>query len=929
MRQLSSQTRFFLFSTYVVGLFLLVYHLLRLRTLEPLMLGFLCVLGSVMHILKVEGATNRSHYTISFIVYGFTLITLGLPEMILVILVSNLAEWGWNKRAWYIQVFNISCYAVAAQAAGWIYSLLNPAGGTTSPQAIIGIVLGMAGFTLLNHFLVGIIVWLARGENLKQSGIFDPITLLIDVTMLSVGASLAIVWDYNPYALLIFLIPAYPLYMTLKIPALERKTEIDSKTGLFNHPYFIEQFNNELQRANRHDRPLSIIMADLDLLRNINNTYGHLAGDEVLKGIAGILKQSVREYDIVARFGGEEFAILMPETEIEKAMERAEYIRREVEAARFIIPTSVDPIQATLSLGTSTRENFKQTSEEIIHNADTALYNSKVRGRNQVIACVQNSFNEVRRQDSRTGATEAHPSDVQSASPSDVPEYAASSRKYVSGDGEQAERVSTPEKKVFDEIQAPPPEKRHASPRGVLIYIAVLGIFAVMLSALPLLLPTGLQYSIRPEMLVGLIVITAIVMVTEWYSIDLYVKNTSLSTSAVPLVAGFMLFGPLGVLVTSLAYAATAALKFRSPANRFLFNLSNHVIAGISINLLSILTRDLSFAEAGVQHVAELGFVLLASTILFLVTTSLISIGIGIDMRRSPVDIWNEQYRWMAVYYLGIGFISYSLIFGFQHIGLPGIVVMLAPLMLLRYSQAQYIDHTREIVNELRKKNVFLEKSAFELHEAHEGLLTTLSEIIDVRDPYVLGHSKQVSRFAAEIANLLGLNEKQTDLVRKSGLLHDIGKLGISQDILTKPGRLTDSEYESIKEHASIGGELVKNNPSLRPLARIIRQHHEWYNGKGYPDKAAGTQICIEARIVAVADAMEAMTADRPYRRALKPEKVREELMKCSGTQFDPLVVEAAIKVLDKLFENETIQTPQSDAFSGSSAKLAHDSPSV
>ncbi len=108
--------------------------------------------------------------------------------------------------------------------------------------------------------------------------------MLIDLTMLSLGASLTIVWAYNPYALLLFLIPLYPFYKVLKIPALERKTEIDTKTGLFNHGYFMAHLNHELQRANRYDRPLAIIMADLDLLRNINNTYGHLAGDEVLRG---------------------------------------------------------------------------------------------------------------------------------------------------------------------------------------------------------------------------------------------------------------------------------------------------------------------------------------------------------------------------------------------------------------------------------------------------------------------------------------------------------------------------------------------------------------------------------------------------------------------------------------------------------------------
>jgi diguanylate cyclase (GGDEF)-like protein len=281
---------------------------------------------------------------------------------------------------------------IAAQAAMLVYSAINPEQNTTSWPAILGIGLGMLCFTLLNHFIVGIVVWLVHGENFKQSGIFGIASFFLDYTMLAIGASLALVWSYNPYAVLIFLTPGYPLYMALRIPALERKTEIDQKTGLYNHQYFVNQFNNELQRANRYDRPLALIIADLDLLRNINNTYGHLAGDEVLRGVAAILKQTVRDYDVVARFGGEEFAILMPEIQIEKAFQRAENIRKVIESAWFVVPTSLDPIRVTMSFGISTRENFEQTQEEILHHADTALYKSKLSGRNRSLAYVDHSF---------------------------------------------------------------------------------------------------------------------------------------------------------------------------------------------------------------------------------------------------------------------------------------------------------------------------------------------------------------------------------------------------------------------------------------------------------------------------------------------------------------------------------------------------------
>ena len=206
----------------------------------------------------------------------------------------------------------------------------------------------------------------------------------------------------------------------------------------------------------------------------------------------------------------------------------------------------------------------------------------------------------------------------------------------------------------------------------------------------------------------------------------------------------------------------------------------------------------------------------------------------------------------MALYYVGIGFVSYSLIFGYKYANLLGIVFLAVPLFLLRFSQAQYIGHTREIVNTLRRKNQDLENSANEINELSEGLLTTLSEIIDLRDPYVLGHSKQVSVYATEIATMLKLNQKQIELIRKAGLLHDIGKLGISMELLTKPSRLTVKEYETIKNHAALGGDLINNTPSLRSIAQIIRHHHEKYDGNGYPDGVAGNQITVEARVIAV-----------------------------------------------------------------------------
>jgi HD-GYP domain-containing protein (c-di-GMP phosphodiesterase class II) len=136
------------------------------------------------------------------------------------------------------------------------------------------------------------------------------------------------------------------------------------------------------------------------------------------------------------------------------------------------------------------------------------------------------------------------------------------------------------------------------------------------------------------------------------------------------------------------------------------------------------------------------------------------------------------------------------------------------------------------------------------------------------------------------------------EFIRKGALLRDIGNLGIPTEILSKPSCLTADEYEVVKRHAILGVELMKKSPSLQSLIPIVRHHHEYFNGKGYPDNLMGCQIPIEARIVAVADTIAAMSSERPYRKALSISAVVDEIQTQAGAQFDPLVVDAALRMI-------------------------------
>jgi putative nucleotidyltransferase with HDIG domain len=405
-----------------------------------------------------------------------------------------------------------------------------------------------------------------------------------------------------------------------------------------------------------------------------------------------------------------------------------------------------------------------------------------------------------------------------------------------------------------------------------------------------------LQHRFSPLAWTSLLVISILIAMSEWLSVNLYFRQTSVSTSAIPILVGYLLFGPLGILVVSLAVAFALLIKHRSPLSRFIFNFSNHMLAGtLCLSLIATTGKDFLMWNP----FAQLLLSLVSALVLYLSSTWLIATGMSLDLKQPARQIWKEQFSWLTLYYMGIGLIAYTFVFGYKYDEVAGILLMVVPMVFLRLSQTQYINRTREVVMELREKNQILKKNSEEFAEINEGLLETLSEIIDLRDPYVLGHSKQVSHYATEIARIMRLKEKQVDLIRKGGLLHDIGKLGIPEELLAKPSRLAPEEYAIMKRHAILGAELVGKSPSLRALVPIIRQHHEFFNGEGYPDRLKGNQISIEARIVAIADAIEAMSSDRPYRKSLKLTKIINEIKQYAGSQFDPVVVEAAVRMLE------------------------------
>ena len=192
------------------------------------------------------------------------------------------------------------------------------------------------------------------------------------------------------------------------------------------------------------------------------------------------------------------------------------------------------------------------------------------------------------------------------------------------------------------------------------------------------------------------------------------------------------------------------------------------------------------------------------------------------------------------------------------------------------------------------------EEKRRQVERLSEEVMKTLANTIDAKDPYTNGHSLRVAKYSKEIAKRAGKSREMQKEIYQMALLHDIGKIGIPDQIINKDSRLTDEEYEAIRQHPAIGSDILKTIQEIPEIMIGARWHHERYDGHGYPDRLAGTEIPEEARIIGVADAYDAMTSKRSYRNILPQSVVREEIEKGKCTQFDPYFADIMIQMIDE-----------------------------
>lgn len=209
------------------------------------------------------------------------------------------------------------------------------------------------------------------------------------------------------------------------------------------------------------------------------------------------------------------------------------------------------------------------------------------------------------------------------------------------------------------------------------------------------------------------------------------------------------------------------------------------------------------------------------------------------------------------------------------------------------------IEHTNRLNEEVEKQTRVAREQAKRLERFADEVVQTLAHIIDAKDKYTNGHSTRVSVYAAALAEELGWPEVEEAALRYEALLHDIGKIGVPDAVLNKPGRLTDEEFAVIRSHTTIGGDILAESAELLGASYTARYHHERYDGGGYPKGLRAEEIPVHARLVAIADAYDAMHSDRVYRKGLPREVIRSELVRGRGTQFDPVFLDAFLQLFD------------------------------
>jgi putative nucleotidyltransferase with HDIG domain len=400
-----------------------------------------------------------------------------------------------------------------------------------------------------------------------------------------------------------------------------------------------------------------------------------------------------------------------------------------------------------------------------------------------------------------------------------------------------------------------------------------------------------------------LILLTGLMILAEFYPIKVY-GESNISLALVPMMAVIVLFGVGGAVVAAPIDAIAIAAARKRFDIRLAHNVAMLTIVYTAAGSVYALVGEVSPAE---MHFMLIPATLAATGIAFTLSAIMLGAVLSLMAGQSMRSSW-DHHAWLAPHYMALGFIGLALALSYVSLGIFGIVAFLTPAATVRFAMKQYVDKTKDQVTALAEQNSALTRANIEvvrmgdeLRQSYDGTLEALVNALDARDQETKGHSLRVSKYMMDIARELGVIEDSTEWLdmQRGSLLHDVGKIGVSDGILLKPGKLTDEEWKLMRLHPEIGYNMLRQVKFLEGPAEIILAHHERWDGKGYPRGLFEDEIPLGARIFPVVDTFDAMTSNRPYRKALSTQEALNEVLKHGGSQFDPRVVEAFLDVYD------------------------------
>lgn len=363
-------------------------------------------------------------------------------------------------------------------------------------------------------------------------------------------------------------------------------------------------------------------------------------------------------------------------------------------------------------------------------------------------------------------------------------------------------------------------------------------------------------------------------------------KGGYVTVSYAIFLSSLILF-PLGVTLTAVALSGLiifGKVALEQPLYKRVFNASQYVLS-LAAAHGAMNFFDLSSFQFDWKSLLQY---LIAASVFLVINITIVSIALGMIFGKSPWAIWVSNIRWSVPNFMALVPLGFLLALLYDKYGPLAVVLLFIPLLASRHSFQLYID----------------------MRDNYLNTVEALVQALEAKDTYTSGHSARVGKLAVTIAEELEMSDDQIESLKYAAVLHDVGKIGVSEIILNKEGKLLDSEWEAIRSHPVMGQTIIKSIKFLFDIGQVVRHHHERFDGNGYPDGIKGLEIPLESRIIAVADTYDAITSDRSYRKGSTHDEAIAELNRVAGSQLDPKIVEIFCNVVTSKM---TLRTASSD----------------